>query len=123
MGLLRTPSNRSDRASRSMTEAEIAAEIATPEEIIQLAKRLQTDEPPLSLDQVRKRRASIKEERKANINFIRARTNSRAAQMGRPQDDVAERLPDIVTEGVVLDQFEPSGPVSLEEKGDNDRQE
>lgn len=122
MGLLRTPSTRSERTSRSMTDAEIAAEIATPEEINELVKRLQTDDAPLSLDQVRKRRASIKEERKAKIDFIRARTNSRAAQLGRPQDEVAERLPDVVTEGVALDQFEPSGSVSPEETDGNDPQ-
>jgi hypothetical protein len=42
-------------------------------------ERLKTEDPPLSLEQTRARRASIKEERKANIDFIRSRTSSRAS--------------------------------------------
>jgi hypothetical protein len=50
--------------------------------------RMKSESPPLSLDQVRQRRASVKEnvkeQRKASINLIRSRTASRASVTARP---------------------------------------
>ncbi len=67
-----------------MTDVEITADYISSLEVLQLNERLRTEEPPKSLDEARQeareRRASIKEERKASIEFIRNRTSSRAAQ-------------------------------------------
>lgn len=60
------------------------------DEVAALGERLQTEPAPLSLQQARDRRASIKEERKRSIDFIRSRTNSRAAAQGRPSMEVTE---------------------------------
>lgn len=68
-----------------MTEAELAAEIMTPAQINELHTKLVTQPSPESLEHSRQRRASIKEGRKIAIDFIRSRTNSRAAQMGSPE--------------------------------------
>jgi hypothetical protein len=72
--------------SRSLTEAEIASGVLKPAEIDVLAENLKQSEPPMSLDQSRKRRATIKQDRKAAIDFIKGRTvirrASRAAAMG-----------------------------------------
>jgi hypothetical protein len=57
------------------------------DEFVKVAERLKTEEPPMTLEQVRQRRASIKEDRKKSIEFIRSRTNSRAAAMGHPNSD------------------------------------
>jgi len=95
-----------------MTSAEIAAEYASPQEVAQVAERLRTEGPPMSLDQARLRRASIKEERRASIEFIRHRTSSRAAQLGRPPEGIT--LKPTLTEGVV---FEGTGS---EENGARD---
>ncbi|PMD22710.1 hypothetical protein NA56DRAFT_658086 [Hyaloscypha hepaticicola] len=73
--------------SRSLTQAEIEAGVIKEDEVAAIGERLQTEPAPLSLQEVRERRASIKEERKRNIDFIRARTNSRAAALGRPTPD------------------------------------
>ncbi|KAF8852680.1 hypothetical protein BDZ45DRAFT_694892 [Acephala macrosclerotiorum] len=70
--------------SRSLTEAEMQAEVMKPADVEALGERLRTEDPPMSLDQVRARRASIKEERKRSIDFIRSRTSSRAAALGLP---------------------------------------
>jgi len=64
--------------------------IISDDELAALGERLQTEPAPLSLQQARDRRASIKEERKAAIEFIRSRTNSRAAAQGRPSMEAAE---------------------------------
>jgi hypothetical protein len=64
------------------------------EEFNKVAERLKTEEPPMTLEEARQRRASIKEDRKKSIEFIRSRTNSRAAAMGRPNidgDDIRSR--------------------------------
>jgi hypothetical protein len=58
--------------------------VITEDEVAALGERLQTDPPPMSLQEARERRASIKEGRKRSIDFIRSRTNSRAAASGRP---------------------------------------
>lgn len=76
--------------SRSLTEAEIQSGVMKPAEIVSLAENLKIAEPPMSLDQVRKRRATIKQDRKDTINFIKERTAvrraSRAAAMGLAMD-------------------------------------
>lgn len=58
-----------------------------PAEIAAIGERLKNEEPPLSLEQARQRRLSIKEVRKSSIDFIRARTRARtlskAAEQGR----------------------------------------
>lgn len=61
------------------------------EEVAALGERLQTEPPPMSLQEARERRASIKEERKRSIEFIRRRTNSRAAANGRPSMEVLDQ--------------------------------
>lgn len=87
---LRTPSNHR-RMSRSMTEAELVAEVVTSLDLLEVKERLLNEEPPKSLEEARQdarvrrasiveRRASIKVERKACIDFVRSRTTSRAAQ-------------------------------------------
>jgi hypothetical protein len=70
-----------------LTQAEINMGIITEDQVAALGERLQTDPPPMSLQEARERRASIKEERKRSIEFIRSRTNSRAAANGRPSMD------------------------------------
>lgn len=60
------------------------AEVMKPADVEALGERLRTEDLPMSLDQVRARRASIKEERKRSIDFIRSRTSSRAAALGLP---------------------------------------
>ncbi|KAE9375747.1 hypothetical protein N431DRAFT_403687 [Stipitochalara longipes BDJ] len=84
------PSQRSGQKSRSLTQAEINMGIIGDDEVAALGERLQNEPAPLSLQQARERRASIKEERKRSIDFIRSRTNSRAAAQGRPSMEVAE---------------------------------
>ena len=78
-----------------MTSAELKAATVTEEELDATLVRLQTEPAPLGLQEAiqkeRERRASIKEERKRSIDFIRSRTNSRAAALGRPSTEV---LPD-----------------------------
>jgi hypothetical protein len=54
------------------------------EEIAAVGERLKTEEPPLSLEQARERRASITQQRKDSINLIRKRTASRVENTGRP---------------------------------------
>ena len=59
------------------------------EDLTTAIDRMKSESPPLSLDQVRQRRASVKdsakEQRKASIDLIRSRTASRAsASGGRP---------------------------------------
>ena len=56
--------------------------------------RMKSESPLLSLDQVRQRRASVKEsvkeQRKASIDLIRSRTASRASVTARPNlEDIA----------------------------------
>ncbi len=67
-----------------MTEAELNSTVISEEELNLLNERLKSESAPMSLEQVRERRASIKEERKRSIDFIRSRTTSRAASGGRP---------------------------------------
>ncbi len=67
-----------------MTEAEIRQDIMNDEDVAALKERLKAEDPPKSLEEVRKRREDIKEERKRSIDFIRERTNSRAGVLGRP---------------------------------------
>ena len=78
-----------------MTSAELKAATVTEEELDATLVRLQTEPAPLGLQEAiqkeRERRASIKEERKRSIDFIRSRTNSRAAALGRPSTEI---LPD-----------------------------
>ncbi|KAE8444431.1 hypothetical protein EG329_000522 [Mollisiaceae sp. DMI_Dod_QoI] len=76
--------------SKSLTEAEIQVDVMHPSEIAAIGERLKTEVAPMSLDQVRQRRASIKEERKRSIDFIRSRTSSRAAANGRPTMDMLQ---------------------------------
>jgi hypothetical protein len=73
--------------SKSLSAAELSTQLMGTEEFVKVAERLKTEEPPMTLEQARKRRASIKEDRKKSIEFIRSRTNSRAAAMGRPNID------------------------------------
>ena len=79
-----------------MTSAEMAAEMLPEDQVTELRDRLKIEEPPLSLQQARQRRMSIKSERKASIDFIKSRTNSRktsAASMGsRPVLDSSGRV-------------------------------
>ncbi|KAG4418007.1 hypothetical protein IFR04_008827 [Cadophora malorum] len=70
--------------SKSLTEAEIKSEVLNDNQVAAIATQLQTDAPPLSLEQARQRRESIKDERKKSIDFIRHRTMSRASLLGRP---------------------------------------
>ncbi|KAI9049844.1 hypothetical protein LZ554_005994 [Drepanopeziza brunnea f. sp. 'monogermtubi'] len=73
--------------AKSMTEAEMKSEILDDYQIDKIATQLKTADPPLSLEQARQRRESIKEERKRSIDFIRRRTMSRASALGRPNLD------------------------------------
>jgi hypothetical protein len=82
-----TPNPKAIQKSRSLTQAEINMGVITEDQVAALGERLQTDPPPMSLQEARERRASIKEERKRSIEFIRSRTNSRAAANGRPSMD------------------------------------
>jgi len=82
-----TPNPKASQKSRSLTQAEINMGVITEDQVAALSERLQTDPPPMSLQEARERRASIKEERKRSIEFIRSRTNSRAAANGRPSMD------------------------------------
>jgi hypothetical protein len=84
------PNQRSGQKSRSLTQAEINMGIIGDDEVAALGERLQNEPAPLSLQEARERRASIKEERKRSIDFIRSRTNSRAAAQGRPSMEAAE---------------------------------
>jgi hypothetical protein len=97
-----------------MTSAEMAAEMLPEDQVAELRDRLKTEEPPLSLQQTRQRRMSIKSERKASIDFIKSRTNSRktsAASMGgRPVLDSSGRV-------VLEHSREGSGRGSLENQG------
>ncbi|EPE30638.1 hypothetical protein GLAREA_03605 [Glarea lozoyensis ATCC 20868] len=72
---------------KSLSSAELSAQAMGADEFVKVAERLKTEEPPMTLEQVRQRRASIKEDRKKSIEFIRSRTNSRAAAMGHPNID------------------------------------
>jgi hypothetical protein len=66
--------------------------VITEDEVAALGERLQTEPPPMSLKEARERKASIKEERKRSIEFIRSRTNSRVAASNRPSlDSLDER--------------------------------
>jgi hypothetical protein len=84
---LLAPNTKSNQKSRSLTQAEINMGVINEDEVAALSERLQSDPPPMSLQEARERRASIKEERKRSIDFIRSRTNSRAAAVGRPSLD------------------------------------
>jgi hypothetical protein len=84
------PNPKPNQKSRSLTQAEINMGVITEDEVAALGEQLQTDPPPMSLQEARERRASIKEERKRSIDFIRRRTSSRAAAMGRPSLDSLE---------------------------------
>ncbi|KAK0100868.1 hypothetical protein ONS95_007315 [Cadophora gregata] len=70
--------------SKSLTEAEIKSEVLNDTQVAAIATQLQYDAPPLSLEEARQRRESIKDERKKSIDFIRRRTMSRASTLGRP---------------------------------------
>ena len=70
--------------SKSLTEAEIKSEVLNDNQVAAIATQLQNDAPPMSLEQARQRRESIKDERKKSIDFIRRRTMSRASLLGRP---------------------------------------
>ncbi|PVH83735.1 hypothetical protein DL98DRAFT_652197 [Cadophora sp. DSE1049] len=70
--------------SKSLTEAEIKSEVLNDTQVAAIATQLQTDAPPMSLEEARQRRESIKDERKKSIDFIRRRTMSRASVLGRP---------------------------------------
>ncbi|KAH8687634.1 hypothetical protein BGZ60DRAFT_558885 [Tricladium varicosporioides] len=80
----RPPLSRSLSKSKSLTAAEMVQDVIGQGDIDKIAEKLK-EEPPLSLEQARKRRASIKEERKKSIDFIRSRTSSRAGAMGQPE--------------------------------------
>jgi hypothetical protein len=82
-----TQTLKPNQKSRSLTQAEINMGVITEDQAAALGERLLTDPPPMSLQEARERRASIKEERKKSIDFIRSRTNSRAAANGRPSTD------------------------------------
>jgi len=60
----------------------------TDEELATVAEKLKND-PSMSLEEVRERKASVKEERSALVQFIRSRTSSRAAKE-RPNFEALE---------------------------------
>ncbi|KAK2627584.1 hypothetical protein QTJ16_003550 [Diplocarpon rosae] len=70
--------------AKSLTSAEIQSALLSNHEIATLHHQLSSSAAPLSLPEARQRRASIKDERKRSIDFIRRRTISRAEQLGRP---------------------------------------
>lgn len=76
--------------SKSLTEAEISGDMAGVQDLATVVERLRNEEPPLSLEQVRDRRASIKKQRKESISLIRSRTASRASNGGRPSMEAME---------------------------------
>ncbi|KAH8811654.1 hypothetical protein F5884DRAFT_283942 [Xylogone sp. PMI_703] len=110
----------SHKLSKSTTSAEIQRDRITPKEAAELMDNWKGD-PPMSLEQSREQRGSIKAERRASINFIRARTVSRAATEDLPPIvqqlreqlngtaadnassllDKAEEIPNRATEGEV----------------------
>lgn len=65
-------------------------EIMGSQDLATVVERLKGEDSPLSLEQVRERKASIKEQRKESINLIRSRTASRASTSGRPSIDTKE---------------------------------
>ncbi|KAL5323996.1 hypothetical protein ACEPPN_008539 [Leptodophora sp. 'Broadleaf-Isolate-01'] len=86
--------------SKSLTEAEIQSDLLNDTQVAAIATSLQTDAAPLSLEQARQRRESIKDERKRSIDFIRRRTISRASALGRPNlEALVEPKFDVVVEG------------------------
>lgn len=95
-----------------MTDAEMKSEVLDDYQIDKIATQLKTADPPLSLEQARQRRDSIKEERKMNIDFIRRRTMSRAEALGRPN---LEALGHPNLEG-----FREGKVIEPEGKGDDD---
>ncbi|CAL3973473.1 unnamed protein product [Diplocarpon coronariae] len=70
--------------AKSLTSVEIQSALLSNREIAAVHHQLATSAAPLSLSEARQRRASIKDERKRSIDFIRRRTISRAEQLGRP---------------------------------------
>lgn len=97
-----------------MTSAELKAATVTEKELDATLARLQAEPAPLGLQEAiqkeRERRASIKEERKRSIDFIRSRTNSRAAALGRPSTEV---LPDNATGRPNLDVLTEGQPAEM----------
>lgn len=81
---------RASQKSRSLTQAEINMGVITGDQVAALGESLLNDPPPMSLQEARERRASIKEERKRSIEFIRSRTNSRVAASARPSLEVLD---------------------------------
>ncbi|KAF4628125.1 hypothetical protein G7Y89_g10025 [Cudoniella acicularis] len=80
---LATTLHRSLSKSKSLSAAELAKEVINDGDIAKIRESF-AEEPPMSLEEARQRRASIKEERKRSIDFIRSRTTSRAGMGGRP---------------------------------------
>ncbi|RFU29368.1 hypothetical protein B7463_g6971, partial [Scytalidium lignicola] len=79
-----TSTKPTHKQSKSTTTAEVQRDLVGPIETAALMDSLKMEEPPMSLEQSRERRESIKAERRASINFIRARTASRAANEDQP---------------------------------------
>ncbi len=79
-----------------MTEAELKAEVISDKDVAAVSDQLKNQPAPLSLEQARSRRASIKEEnmdiRKRSVEFIRRRTTSRTTISSRPLFDIPFEL-------------------------------
>jgi hypothetical protein len=68
----------------------MSEEVIGNKDLAACVDRLKSEGSPPSLEEVRERRASIKEQRRENINMIRSRTASRASNSGRPSLDALE---------------------------------
>ncbi|KAI9681324.1 MAG: hypothetical protein M1817_002607 [Caeruleum heppii] len=81
--------NDSRRSSKSSSNLDQMATLEA-EDLPAVIERMRNEEPPLSLDQTRERRASNKRIRSDSINFIRERTASRSSASSR-SESVARR--------------------------------
>lgn len=75
-----TASTSSGHTEDPITPTNVATFIS--EDRARVIAQLRAQPPPPSLEEVRARRASIKEERRQSIEFIRLRTSSRASALG-----------------------------------------
>ncbi|KAL2073574.1 hypothetical protein VTL71DRAFT_10900 [Oculimacula yallundae] len=108
----KAPNSTSTQKSKSLTSAELASTVLSSPEVHQIGTTLQSEAAPMSLQEARQRRESIKDERKKSIEFIRRRTISRAAVGGRPSKEMLEKL------------VEPKWDVSVRgEEGEGDEDE
>ena len=95
-----TASTSSSHTEDQITPTSVATFIS--EDRARVIAQLRAQPPPPSLEEARARRASIKEERRQSIEFIRLRTSSRASALGLSVALTAPpELPEATTQGNV----------------------